>query len=159
MNRQGQREALVRALTSGPVLRTGLLTGGFLVAVMIASLFVANHIPRLERVAWIRNDVCRLAFGVVMLMPVVRFLTQPRRLISSALIGWTVFTIAYGIAGTLYANLFASLGRNPFEAFLLGMVTYGLIAVISWLAALALTWNRQPARQARHHTEGIRQPR
>lgn len=159
MSQQGQREALVRALCSGPVLRTGLLTGGLLVAVMIASLFVANHLPRLEHVARIRNDVCRLVFGIVMLIPILRFLLQPRRLISSALIGWTIFTMGYGIAGALYANLFASLGRNPLEAFLLGMVTYGVVAVISWVAILALTWNHQPTRHSRHETEGARQPR
>ncbi|HKW87522.1 MAG TPA: hypothetical protein VJN21_02075 [Candidatus Acidoferrales bacterium] len=159
MIRQGQREALVRALASRPVLRTGMITGASLVIVMLASLFVANHIPQLEHVAWIRNNICRLAFGVVMLIPILRFLLQPRRLISSALIGWTIFSIAYGIAGTIYANLFTSLGRNPLEAFLLGMVTYGVIAVISWVAMLAFTWDHQPKKAAQQGAEGARQPR
>jgi hypothetical protein len=159
MSPQRQREALVRALASKPVLRTGLMTGGLLVVVMFVSLFVANHIPQLEPVAWIRNDVCRLAFGVVMLIPILRFLFQPRRLFSSALIGWVIFTIGYGLAGSWYVNLFASLGRKPLEVFLAGIVTYGVVAVFSWVALLILAANRQPARDSQQGTEGARQPR
>ncbi|HEV2298011.1 MAG TPA: hypothetical protein VGR72_05800 [Candidatus Acidoferrales bacterium] len=156
---QRQREALVRALASGPVLRTGFLTGGLLVGVMFASLFVANNTPRLEHVAWIRNDACRLVFGVVMLLPILRFLFQPRRLFSSALIGWVIFTIGYGLAGSWYVNLFTSLGRKPLEVFLLGIVTYGVVAVFSWVALLILGANRQSARHSQQRTEGARHPR
>lgn len=159
MSPQRQREALVRALASRPVLRTGLLTGGLLVGVMFASLFVANNTPRLEHVAWIRNDVCRLVFGVVMLVPILRFLFQPRRLFSSALVGWVIFTIGYGLAGSWYVNLFTSLGRKPLETFLLGVVTYGVVAVFSWVALLILAANRQPARHPQQGTEGARHPR
>lgn len=153
---QRQREALVRALASRPVLRTGFLTGGLLVGVMFASLFFANNTPRLEHVAWIRNDACRLVFGVVMLLPILRFLFQPRRLFSSALIGWVIFTIGYGFAGSWYVNLFTSLGRKPLEVFLLGIVTYGVVAVFSWVALLILGANRQPTRHSRHETEDAR---
>ena len=149
-----QREALVRALASRPVLRTGLLTGGLLIGVMSASLFVANNAPRLEHVAWIRNNVCRLVFGVVMLIPVFRFLVQPKRLFSSALIGWVIFTVGYSLAGSWYVDLFTSLGRKPLEAFLLGAVTYGVVAVLSWVVLLILAANRQPPRHSGHGTEG-----
>ena len=156
---QREREALVRALASRSVLRTGLLTGGLLVAVMFISLFVANHVPQLEPVAWLRNNICRAAFGVVMLIPILRFLFQPRRLFSSALIGWLSFTIAYGLAGAWYVNLFTSLGRKPFEAFLLGIVIYGVVAVLSWVILLTLAASREPAGHSHQRSEGIRQPR
>lgn len=154
-----QREALVRALASRSVLRTGLLTGGLLVAVMFISLYVANHIPQLERVARLRNDVSRLAFGAVMMIPILRFLFQPKRLFSSALIGWLAFTLAYMLAGAWYANLFASLGRTPLEAFLLGMVVYGVVAVASWVTMTLLTASWRPARHPHARTDGIRYPR
>lgn len=159
MSPQSQREALVRALASREVLRTGVLTGGLLVSVMVVSLIAANNIPQLEPVAWLRNDVCRLVFGLVMLIPILRFLFHPRRLISSALIGWVIFAAGYGIAGLWYVNLFASIGRKPLEAFLLGMVVYGVVSVMSWIALLIVGTNRQPARHTQHGTGHARPPR
>ena len=159
MSPQPQREALVRALASREVLRTGLLSGGLLVAVMVVSLIVANNIPQLEHVAWLRNDACRLVFGLTMLIPIFRFLFQPRRLFSSALIGWVIFAVGYRVAGLWYVNLFASLGRQPLEAFLLGLVIYGVVAVMSWIVLLILAANRQPARHAEHGTGHARPPR
>jgi hypothetical protein len=141
------------------VLRTGLLTGGLLVAVMIVSLIVANHIPQLESMARLRNDICRIVFGVAMLIPIFRFLFQPRRLFSSALVGWLIFTVAYGIAGAWFVNLFTSLGRTPLEAFLLGIVTYGVVAVFSWVALLILAASRHPVRHFPHRTGDAHQSR
>jgi hypothetical protein len=159
MSPHRQREALVRAWVSEPVLRTGLLTGGMLVVVMFVSLFVANHVPQLESIAWIRNDICRLIFGVVMLIPILRFMFQPRRLFSAALVGWLIFTVAYAIAGAWFVSLFISLGRTPMEAFLLGLVTYGVVAVFSWVALLILAASRQPVRHSRHRTGDVHQSR
>ncbi|HEV2489422.1 MAG TPA: hypothetical protein VGT03_06420 [Candidatus Acidoferrales bacterium] len=159
MSPHRQREALVRALVSGPVLRTGLLTGCLLVVVMVASLLVANHVPRLESVARLRNDICRLAFGLVVLIPIFRFLFQPRRLFSSALVGWVIFTISYGIAGAWFVNLFTSLRRTPLEVFLLGMITYGVVSVFSWVALLILAASRRPVPHSSHIARDAHQSR
>jgi hypothetical protein len=126
------------ALCTASTARTGLITGGLLVLVMLASLAVANGVTALERFAWLRNDIGRLIFGLVMLIPVCRFLVIPRRMFASALIGWSVFAIGYDFAGMYFSSLFTALGRTPFEVFVLGMIFYGVAAVLSWVAWMVL---------------------
>ena len=87
---------------AGPAFWTGLYTGALLTIVMIGSLVAANRIPGLERYALERNGVSYSLFAMFMLIPVCRFLTQPGRLFSSAMIGWVIFVFAYYIAGMLF---------------------------------------------------------
>lgn len=141
----------MRVLYAIAPLRIGLLTGGLLVVVMLASLFVANRLPALESAAALRNDICRAAFGLVMLIPIFVFLSHSRRMFASALFGWSLFALGYDLAGMYFSNLFTALGRTPFEVLVLGLVFYGVVAAVSWVAWIVLTVSHQPAAPATRH--------
>jgi len=141
----------MRALYAIAPLRIGLLTGGLLVVVMLASLFAANRLPALESDAALRNDICRAAFGLVMLIPVFVFLSHSRRMFASALFGWSIFALGYDFAGMYFSNLFAALGRTPFEVLVLGLVFYGVVAAVSWVTSMVLTVSHEPPVPATRH--------
>lgn len=154
MNAPEARRSQLRAVLSAPALRTGLITGLLLVLVMLASLFVADRVPAFEASAWIRNDICRVLFGVVMLIPIFRFFAFPRRMFASALAGWSIFAIGYDFAGMYFHSLFASLAWTPFQAFVLGMIFYGVVAAVSWVAWMLLAATQVPlvpSRRRLHH--------
>lgn len=141
----------MRVLYAIAPLRIGSLTGGLLVLVMLVSLFVANRLPALESVAGLRNDICRAAFGVVMLIPIFFFLSHARRMFASALFGWSIFALGYDFAGMYFSNLFSALGRTPFEVLVLGLVFYGVVAAVSWVAWMVLAVSQEPAVPAARH--------
>ena len=133
-------------------LRIGLLTGGFLVLVMLASLFAATRVPTFEPLAALRNDICRAIFGLVMLIPIFCFLAHPRRMFASALFGWSIFALSYDFTGMYFSKLFTSLGRTPFEVLVLGLVFYGVVAAVSWVAWMVLAASHDPVVPAARHT-------
>lgn len=153
MNPPEAQRSRLRVIYGIPTLRTGLITGSLLVLVMLASLFAATRVPGFESFAGVRNDICRAFFGLIMLIPVFRFLTLPRRMFASALIGWVIFAMGYDFAGMYFSNLFTTLGHTPFELFILGIVFYGVVAAVSWVAWMVLTAAHEPVAPRRHiHT-------
>lgn len=134
----------MRVLYAIAPLRIGLLTGGLLVAVMLASLFVANGVPALEPAASLRNDICRAAFGLVMLIPIFMFLGHALRMFASALLAWSLFALGYDFAGLYFPNLFSALGRTPFEVLILGLVFYGVVAAVSWVSWMVFEASHEP---------------
>ncbi|MHB8524723.1 MAG: hypothetical protein ACYDD2_01000 [Candidatus Acidiferrales bacterium] len=145
------RSFRLRAIYGIPTLRAGLFTGGLLVLVMLASLFAATRVPGLEPFAATRNDICRGLFGLVMLIPIFRFLTLPRGMFASALIGWTIFAMGYDFAGMYFSNLFTALGHTPLELFVLGAIFYGVVAAVSWVAWMVLAAAHDPVAPAPRH--------
>jgi hypothetical protein len=124
-------------------LRTGIYTGALLVVVMLGALVAANRIPALERYALERNAISYSLFVMLMLIPVVRFWKRPLKMFVSAMIGWTLFVIAYDIAGMVFQNLFESVRHTPFMALTEGAVVYGVCSVASWVGGMII--------HARHH--------
>ncbi|MHB8486500.1 MAG: hypothetical protein ACYDCM_12360 [Candidatus Acidiferrales bacterium] len=151
MNSPEAHRSRMRVLYAIAPLRIGLLTGGLLVVVMLASLFAADRLPALESAAALRNDICRATFGLVMLIPVFLFLSHPRRMFASALFGWSLFALGYDFVGMYFSNLFTALGRTPFEVLVLGLVFYGVVAAVSWVAWIVLTVSHEPAAPATRH--------
>lgn len=145
MNSPEAHRSRMRVLYAIAPLRVGLLTGGLLVLVMLASLFTANRLPALESAAALRNDICRAAFGLVMLIPVFAFLSHSRRMFASALFGWSLFALGYDFAGMYFSDLFTTLGRTPFEVLVLGLVFYGVVAAVSWVAWMVFAVSHEPA--------------
>lgn len=137
---------------SHPALVTGLYMGSLLVIVMMGALVAANRIPGLERYALERNAASYSLFVLFMLIPVFRFLNRPLQMFASAMIGWTMFVVAYDVAGMVFHDLFQVL-RAPFQAFVEGAVIYGVMAVGSWVGAMVLLARRQPIepRRRAHH--------
>jgi hypothetical protein len=136
-----------------PALWTGLYTGSLLVMVMFGALVAANRLSWLDNRALERNAASYGLFVIFMLIPVVRFLSQPLQMFSSAMIGWVMFVVAYDLAGFYFHNLFQVL-RTPFEALIEGAVIYGVLAVGSWVGGMVLQWRHQaiaPRRRRASH--------
>jgi hypothetical protein len=137
-----------------PSLVTGLYTGSLLVIVMLGSLVAANRIPGLEQYALERNAASYCLFVLFMLIPVFRFLNRPLRLFGAAMIGWTVFVVAYDLAGIVFHNLSQVL-RTPFQALIEGAVVYGVIAVGSWVGAMFLQATKEPIAPSRRRAQHV----
>ena len=132
-------------------LRVGVLTGVYLTAVMVAAVLLANRVHFLEHFAHIRNAVCYLAFGLVMLVPIVAFRRQAVQLLVSGMLGWLLFTLAYLAMGVFFSNLHLRL-RTPFNVFVLGAAFYGLMACVAWVVSMALEARSQSAIASRRRS-------
>ncbi|HVB36189.1 MAG TPA: hypothetical protein VND42_03030 [Candidatus Acidoferrales bacterium] len=153
MNSPEARKSRLHAIYGIATLRVGLMTGGLLVLVMLASLFAATRVPGFESFAGVRNDICRAIFGLVMLIPIFWFLHRPRRMFASALIGWIVFAIGFDFAGMYFSDLFTTLGRTPFEVLILGLCFYGVVAATSWVSWMVLAVSHDPTVPASRHIQ------
>ena len=137
---------------TSPSLRIGLYTGALLVLVMIISLIAANRLPWLESRALERNAACYGLFVLFMLIPVARFWNRPTKMFASGMLAWTMFVIAYDIAGMFFHNLFQIL-RTPFEALIEGGLVYGVCAVIAWVGGMALLARLSPMAPRRRRSD------
>jgi len=142
------------------VMKTGLYTGFLLTAVMFVALVAANRIPELERYALERDAISAGLFFILVVIPVLRFLSNPLRMFSSAMIAWVIFAAAYNLAGLIFRNLFVVLRRTPFEVLVEGAMVYGLCATASWVVGMILHVKRRPVapqgtetREAVNHTQ------
>ena len=138
-----------------PALIAGCYTGATLTATMLCALLLANRVPALEPYAFERNAGASALFGILMLVPVLRFLTKPRKMFVAAMIGWGILTAAYDFAGLYFHNLFYALQRTPFEVLIEGTIVYGVVAVAVWVAAMivqARRYSLAPVRRPRPRT-------
>jgi hypothetical protein len=133
-------------------LRTGLYTGALLIIVMTGSLVAANRLPWLDNRALERNAASYGLFVIFMLIPICRFVNRPVKMFASAMIAWSMFVIAYDLAGFFFHNLFQAL-RTPFDAFIEGAIIYGVCAVGSWVGGMALQARRQPIAPRRRRSD------
>ena len=138
-------------------LETGIYMGGLLIVLMIASLFVATHMPGMERYALERNAVCYALFVIFMSIPIARFFNRPVQMFGSALIGWIVFVVGYDVAGIFYPNLFQLLRHEPFLALIEGAVVYGVTAVGAWVLGMVLVARHVPIAPRRRRTDHLHQ--
>jgi hypothetical protein len=141
------------------IIRTGIYCGSFLIVAMLGALVTANRIPGLEKYALERNASCYTLFVLLMLVPVVRFLTRPVQMFASAMIAWVMFAGAYDVVGYYFHDLFQVL-RTPLQALVEGTIVYGIFAAGSWVCGMLLHARNHPlapghkaaAREAaRHH--------
>jgi formate-dependent nitrite reductase membrane component NrfD len=138
-----------------PALIAGCYTGAMLTITMLGALVLANRVPALEPYAFERNAGASALFGMIMLVPVLRFLNRPRKMFVAAMIGWGVLTAAYDFAGLYFHNLFNALQRTPFEVLVEGAIAYGVLAVAVWVGAMILHARRHslaPVRRSRPRT-------
>lgn len=135
------------------VIHTGLFTGVLLVGVMVGALFVANRMAQFDRIASLRNLVCYTAFGVVMTLPIARYLGSPWRIFTAGITAWIVLAGAYAAATMFFENLINRLYVTPFHLLMLGGLVYGTVAALVWVTAsvaslLGLT-------HAAHHARAV----
>jgi hypothetical protein len=131
-----------------PALFMGIYVGAFMIIILFAGLVAANRIHSLEPYALERNVISYGALALLMLFPVMRFFTRPLHMYVSAMTSWVMFSIAYNAAGLYFHNLFDVL-RTPLEVFSEGAVGYGLLAVVVWVAAMALHARKHPLARRR----------
>jgi hypothetical protein len=148
------RDHLVRLVASlrTPVLVMGLLDGTALSAVMLVSLLFANRVPQLEPWTFERNAVCEGVFMLTMLLPLLVFRRDPKRLFACGMIAWAVFTLSYWMAGMYFVQLFDALQRTPFSSLMDGAVAYGVIAVLAWVSSMAWHARHHPLISTRRHS-------
>jgi hypothetical protein len=137
---------------AGSVLRTGLYGGALLIVAMLGALVAANRVPTLEHYAFERNAACYTLFVMLMLVPVVRFLTRPAQMFGAAMIGWVMFVAAYDLTGMFYFRELFQVLRWPFQALMEGTVVYGIFAVGSWVCGMLLHARRNPVLPGRKST-------
>ena len=124
----------VWSVLQSPVIHTGLFAGVLLIGVMVGSLIVANRMPQYDTIASLRNLVFYAAFGLVMTIPIARYLASPWRLFTSGITAWLVFAGAFACATMFFENLTNRLFVTPFHVLMLGGVIYGVVAVMAWVA-------------------------
>jgi hypothetical protein len=126
--------------------RTGICSGVGLAVTMIVSVYVANRIPALERMALERNLVAAAFFGLFFLVPVVRFMWQPGRLLVSGLIAWSILAFSYR---GLCMHFSALGGRfSAVQLFTLGAIVYMILATLSWIGTCI--WRVRESYMANH---------
>jgi hypothetical protein len=125
-----------------PAFFTGVITGILLSFVMFGWLFAANRTPSLDHVAFFRNWICLGAFGVVMAIPMLRFVRSPGRIFTSGLTGWVLLCVAYASANMYFQNLENRLSKSPFKVLVMGAVVYGVAGVIAWIMTTIVTMMR-----------------
>jgi len=124
-----------------------MIIGACLIGVVVAWLLVANRVPSLAQFAFQRNWIAGGLIGLLMLLPLFLFLGSPARIFLSGVIGWTVLALAYQVMEIRFGRLESRMGA--FHLFVLGVVVFGLLAVLDWLALLMLSARRSPAAAAR----------
>jgi hypothetical protein len=114
-----------------PGVRTGACSGIGLAITLIAWVYIANRVPALERVALDRNVVAAAAMAFFFLVPIVRFMWQPGRLLVSSLISWSILTFTYrGLC--MYFSALAE-RYSAVQIFTLGAIVCMILATLSWI--------------------------
>jgi hypothetical protein len=131
------------------VLFTGIYTGSLLIIVMLAGLVAANRMPGLERYALERNAASYSLFVLFTTIPVLRFWNQPLKMFGAAILGWSLFVIAFDISGMVFRDLFDAVRHDPLMAFVEGAVVYGICAAISWVGEMILHARKHPIEPGR----------
>jgi hypothetical protein len=127
--------------------RTGVGAGVGLAATFITWVYVANRIPSLERVALERNVIAVAVLLLFFLIPVVRFMWQPGRLLVSSLLAWSILALSYRALSMHFLGLTGRYGAM--QVFILGAIVYMILATLSWIATCI--WRARESHMSSHH--------
>jgi hypothetical protein len=111
--------------------RTGVCSGVGLAITLIVWVYVANRVPGLERVALDRNVVAAAVMGFFFLVPIVRFMWRPGRLLASSLISWGILTFTYRGLCMFFSALADR--YSAVQVFTLGAIVCMILATLSWI--------------------------
>jgi hypothetical protein len=114
--------------------RMGVYIGVCLSLVLSTWILAANRVPFLERFALERNLAGAALFGLLAVIPVIRFLRSPGNLLSSSLVAWMIFSFMYRLLCIFFDLLGAK--YSAFQIFMLGFVVYMILATLSWIGTL-----------------------
>lgn len=126
--------------------RTGACAGAGLSISFITWLFLANRVPALEHVALQRNIIAAAVLTLFFLVPVVRFMWQPGRLLVSSLIAWSILTFTYR---GLCMHFDALADRySAVQIFTLGTIVCMILATLSWIGTCI--WRARESHMSSH---------
>jgi hypothetical protein len=128
-NRFTNNELALMLRDSG--VRTGACSGVGLAITLVTWVYVANRIAALEPVALQRNIIAAAVFGVFFLVPVVRFMWRPGRLLVSSLIAWSILTFTYRGLSMFFGALDER--YSAVQIFTLGAIVCMMLATLSWI--------------------------
>jgi hypothetical protein len=117
--------------TGNTPLRIGVLTWIYVFCAFVAWQLVDYGVPQLERFDGARDFAAFALLILLLLIPVFSFHNEPAKLFTSGLTAWTLLTLSYVVAETLFSLLETRMGAV--QIFMLGAVSYGLIAVFHWV--------------------------
>ena len=144
-------------LMRNAALRIGILTGIYVSCTFMAWLLVANRIPQLEPFAGIRNIAAGIVILLLLAIPVLRFHNEPARMFVSGLTAWMLLTITYIATEMRFTLLETRMGA--LHVFMLGAVSYGLIAAVHWVFLMCAQARQRHLAQARQEVPPTGRPR
>jgi hypothetical protein len=129
--------------------RTGVYAGVGLSLALTAWLFAANRFPAFENLALERNVVAAAAFGLIALVPVLRFVRWPGNLLASSLVAWSILTLTYR-ALCVYFRALADRYSAP-QILILGSLIYMILATLSWIGTCIWRARESHVSEENHH--------
>jgi hypothetical protein len=121
-------------LLAGAAVRTGVYIGVSLSLTFTAWILVANRVSILEPLSVSRNVVAASLLVVLACVPLLRFFRSPAELLLCSIIGWGIFTIAYGCLCLEFSML--DQYYTVSQVFVLGAVVYLLLATLCWIGTI-----------------------
>ena len=126
--------------------RTGAFAGLGMAVAFVAWLFVANRVSALDHVALQRNVIAAAILALFFLVPVVRFMWHPGRLLTSSLIAWSIFAATFRALSIHFAAL--SERYSTMRVFILGAIVCMILATLSWVGTCI--WRVRESHLASH---------
>ena len=129
-------------------LRIGVLTWIYASCVFVVWQLIAYGIPQLERFGGVRDFIAGAVILSLLAIPVFYFHNEPAKLFLSGLTAWTLLTLTYIAAEMLFPLLESRMGG--LQIFMLGAVSYGLVAVFNWVFLLCVEARHRHITQTGH---------
>jgi hypothetical protein len=114
----------------------------------VAWQLVAYGVPQLERFAGARDFAASAVIIGLLTIPVFRFIKDPAKLFISGLTAWTLLTLLYLVAEMIFSLLESRMAA--IQIFMLGAVSYGLIAVFIWVFLMCAEARHRHVAQSEH---------
>jgi hypothetical protein len=130
-------------------IRTGVYCGVGMSLVLMAWLFLANRVPFLEGFARERNLAAALLIGTLAIVPLLRFIRMPARLLFSSIIAWSIVSLTYRALCVYFHAL--TYRYSAFQIFVLGAVVYLIFATLSWVFIAIWRVREASASHPNHH--------
>ncbi len=129
-------------------IRVGVLTWIYASCAFVAWQLVAYGIPQIEQFAGTRDIAGSAVIIGLLAIPVFYFIKDPAKLFLSGLTAWTLMTLLYLGAETIFSLLESRMAA--IQIFMLGAVSYGLIAVFVWVFLICAEARHRHIAQSQH---------
>ena len=131
MSARAHLSGYAKTAVRNPAIRMGLCTGVILSVIFLTWIIVANRMPALEIFAMQRNVAAEATLAFFALLPVVRFMRQPGRLLCCGVVAWSVLSITYWAMGLHFVGLTER--WSTFEIFTKGGLGYLIASTLAWV--------------------------